>query len=88
MQITHCAYCDEPVAIQDVGVQQFHQECKFRMVVGSVAHVTRRCSCYVMGSTEGDPPGMTLRQAASAALEAWLKKEKLNPANGYNGRVH
>ena len=86
MQLARCEYCGEP--LDTISMSGLHHECIFRATAGSVAHVTRRCSCYVIGSTEGDPPGMTLRQAASAALEAWLKKEKLDPANGYNGRVH
>jgi hypothetical protein len=47
-----------------------HVECVYRAVAGSVAHIEQRCSCYVPGSTEGDPPGLTKRQAAKAALEA------------------
>jgi len=39
-----------------------------RLVIGSVAHLERRCCCYVPGSTEDDPPHMTPRQAARAAL--------------------
>jgi len=41
---------------------------ELRLVIGSVAHLERRCCCYVPGSTEDDPPHMTPRQAARAAL--------------------
>jgi hypothetical protein len=39
------------------------------MVIGSLGHQQRRCGCYVEGSTEDDPPGMTMREAAKAAWE-------------------
>lgn len=49
----------------------FHRSCFLRGTIGSVAHVQRRCSCYVPGADEGDPPEMTRRQAAEAAVVAW-----------------
>jgi hypothetical protein len=42
-------------------------------VVGSVAHLERRCSCYVPGATEGDPDGLTRRAAAEAAVQAFMR---------------
>jgi hypothetical protein len=51
-----------------------HMECVFRSICGSVAHVERRCGCFVKGSEEGDPPGMTLRQAAVAAVQAFERR--------------
>ena len=69
-----CVWCDEPV---EPGEQhpyfrrRMHMECGFRMSCGSVAHIERRCHCYVPGSTECDPPGMTKRQAARAAMDAY-----------------
>lgn len=51
----------------------FHHECGFRTAMGSLAHMQRRCSCY--GGSEDDPPGMTKRQAAQAALEAYLRRQ-------------
>jgi hypothetical protein len=69
-----CLYCDEPVGPNEQHPnfhQSMHVECGFRSTVGSVAHVERRCGCYVPGSTENDPPGLTIRQAAKAALEAY-----------------
>jgi hypothetical protein len=47
-----------------------HVECLLRLTIGSVAHIERRCGCYVAGSTESDPPHMTLREAARAAMVA------------------
>jgi|HubBroStandDraft_1064217.scaffolds.fasta_scaffold32770_4 hypothetical protein len=48
-----------------------HYECGLRGIIGSVAHLQRRCSCYVPGSEEGDPPGMSKREAAKAAVKLW-----------------
>ena len=73
-----CGFCREPIQIGDRGCMipdfsgcdnPFHFECHMRLVIGSLAHQQRRCSCY--GGTEHDPPGMTLRQAARAAFEYW-----------------
>lgn len=48
-----------------------HYECQMRQVIGSLAHVQGTCSCKIPGSNELDPPGMTRRQAALAAVLAW-----------------
>jgi len=50
-----------------------HGECLLRQVVGSVAHLEKRCGCFVAGSTAGDPEGMTPREAAKAATELYEK---------------
>jgi len=47
----------------------YHRECFLRTLIGSVAHVEKRCSCYVDGSKESDPPGMAKREAAKLALK-------------------
>ena len=77
-----CGYCrerieagDQGVVIPDVGLRRvvgrpYHYECHMRMIVGSVAHLQGRCSCY--GGDDADPPEMTLRQAARAAFEYWV----------------
>jgi hypothetical protein len=54
-----------------------HRECGFRQVGGSVAHLSGFCSCFVPGSNAGDPPGMTKRQAARAALDLYHQLEAL-----------
>ena len=67
-----CQYCDEeilPGERADVIGSDFHRECLFRTGAGSVGHIRKRCSCY--GGTEEDPPGMTKREAAKAALAEW-----------------
>lgn len=68
-----CIHCLEKFEPGDDGIMTddgapFHRACFFRTTIGSVAHLQKRCSCYIPGSTEEDPPGMTRRQAAQAAL--------------------
>lgn len=69
-----CAWCDEPVEADEQAdrpcSQPMHRDCLLRGVIGSVAHIERRCSCYVPGSTDSDPDGLTKRQAATAAVRA------------------
>lgn len=83
--MNRCTYCDEPVLPGEQHLsfhgEPMHQECGFRSVVGSVAHVLKRCHCYKLGSKLNDPPGMTKREAARAALnlfrqiEGWFGEE-------------
>jgi len=76
-----CFFCEEPIEEWDA-LYRFadglatHRNCFLRQVVGSVAHQMQTCSCYVKGSTLGDPPGMTKRQAADAAVGMWERMEK------------
>lgn len=69
-----CMYCQEVIVEGDLGIQFLtgyvqHRECGFRAVIGSVAHLEGRCSCFVDESHEGDPEGMTLREGALAAWQ-------------------
>jgi hypothetical protein len=70
-----CRHCDEPIVAGDdgwvlpPGKQPFHRACFLRGIIGSVAHQQGRCSCFVSGSTRGDDPALTLRQAAEAAAD-------------------
>jgi hypothetical protein len=75
-----CVHCHEPIVASDDGwlIPQpgtpeavYHRACFVRSIIGSVAHVEHRCSCWVPGSSESDPPGMSLREAAEAALAAF-----------------
>ena len=78
-----CHLCDEPMLPGESTVpltrmhknkawqEEVHRVCMLRTVVGSVAHQLRICSCYVEGSTKGDPQDMTLKQGAEAAVELW-----------------
>lgn len=70
-----CIYCGEAVAAEDDGIryasgQDSHRECFLRMIFGSVAHLGKRCSCYVPGSTENDDEGLTVRESARRVVEA------------------
>jgi hypothetical protein len=88
-----CEWCEEEIEAGDCGVifhklrsltpeiwemKPNHQECFLRRTLGSVAHIERRCSCYVAGSCAYDPPEMTVREAARAAVQAWLKVFRIN----------
>lgn len=71
---TICGGCGEAIEKSDNGVSMpvdtvMHLECFLRSVLGSVGHQKKTCSCY--GGNEEDPPGMTLREAAKAAVELW-----------------
>lgn len=46
-----------------------HRECTLRGIVGSVGHQLRECGCF--GGTYDDPPGLTKREAARAAVELY-----------------
>jgi hypothetical protein len=82
-----CKHCEEPIEPGEeaptVSGGSFHRDCLLRLVIGSVAHQERRCHCFVPGSTAGDPPGMTLREAARAAVELYRQKHRMGP-NGLN----
>ncbi len=75
-----CAWCGELVEPGEQSAafsrEPMHRECGFRAVMGSVAHIERRCSCFVPGSEETDPPGLSLREAARAAMRAWEQPPK------------
>jgi hypothetical protein len=80
-----CQWCDEPVspAEQHPSYREpVHFACGMRMIVGSLAHVERRCSCFVPGATDTDPEHMSRRQGAEAALRAYRLRgsygERLN----------
>jgi hypothetical protein len=69
-----CDYCDEIVLPHEITEDRLngkpvHQECLFRGVAGSAAHILRECSCF--GGTRHDPPGLTKRQAAKLALDVY-----------------
>lgn len=74
-----CAHCVETILPEEPrmpfngGLVVMHRNCGLRGILGSLAHVQGRCSCYVPGSTAGDPEGLTLRQAAEAAVEEWKR---------------
>lgn len=77
-----CHWCNERITrveIDPLVIAPMHRECAFRSVMGSVAHIEGRCSCFVAGACETDPPEMTRREAAKAALAAWEKQGHVIP---------
>jgi hypothetical protein len=76
-----CLFCEEPIAHGDSGFvcedAILHRECQLRTFIGSVAHVQKRCSCFVPGAEETDPPELTRRQAARLAVELWQAENGL-----------
>lgn len=80
-----CAWCGEVITASENGVVlpvlgesrdvSYHGMCFLRTVVGSVGHQAGECSCHG-GETE-DPPHMTRREAASAAVLYYQTKQKL-----------
>lgn len=84
-----CLHCGEPIAIEDSGVimpfldstgprqAAEHRECLLRQVFGSVGHQRGLCSCNGGPGTMDDPPGMTNREAARAAVEEWERNHRL-----------
>jgi len=71
-ELMNCVWCDEPIGPGEISnLRNTHRECALRMIRGSVAHIERRCGCFVEGSRLGDPPGVSKREAARAAAEAF-----------------
>lgn len=75
-----CQRCGEVIEQGDQGVMYSngpvaHRNCFLRSILGSVAHIEKRCSCYVEGAEEGDPPGLTKREGANAAVAVWALQE-------------
>lgn len=75
-----CSWCEEVVVEGDRGVilpsipegkTLYHLECFLRQITGSVGHQRKTCSCF--GGREEDPKGMTLREAARAAVDEFRK---------------
>lgn len=62
----------QPVAIW------MHHACKFRVQVGSVGHLTGKCHCPGSTGEMDDPPNMTPRAAAEAALALYLERKNAN----------
>lgn len=58
----------------------YHRECFLRSIFGSVGHQLGTCSCE--GGHDEDPPGMTKREAARAAVSLFEKKNGYEKKNG------
>lgn len=79
----NCAYCQEiilPGERADSMGATMHRECAFRMVAGSVAHLMRECGCFVKGSTQHEPIGLTVREGARLAWD--YAHQKILPIYG------
>jgi hypothetical protein len=65
-------HCEELIlpdeVLVDVPAARLHRECLVRSLVGSISHLEGKCSCFVPGAIEGDPPGLTRRAAAKLVL--------------------
>jgi hypothetical protein len=72
-----CSWCGEDIAAGDDGMTMpqfgggdgvaFHYACHLRGIVGGVNHQQGRCTCCG-GDLPPDPPELTRRQAAEAAV--------------------
>jgi hypothetical protein len=76
-----CCHCGEPIGPGDERYDfargpSAHLECAIRMLFGSLGHQQRACPCY--GGHREDPPGLTTRRAAQAAL-AYFMAQQTNP---------
>ena len=71
-----CSWCqerfngyDQRLGIPDALSESFtfyHPNCFMRTILGSVGHQQKKCNCF--GGNEEDPPEMSLREAANAAV--------------------
>lgn len=85
-----CFHCGERFNINDNGFAvpciahdeiseiYYHQECHIRLIVGSVAHQQKRCTCY--GGKDEDDPALTRREAAQQAMLMHIR--------AHSGSVH
>lgn len=74
--VATCIWCDEGIHASDRRApepQAMHWECGLRSVVGGLNHLNGQCSCCG-GALPPDPDGMTRRQAARAAAQAWMAR--------------
>lgn len=79
-----CEHCFELIKQTDDGFlmpyfegQEFkelalHYECHMRRILGGLNHLLRVCTCCG-GSEPPDPPELSRRDAARAALDAWTE---------------
>ena len=70
-----CIWCEEPIEDGDDGIQYIngpvaHRECWLRQGLGGANHINGTCTCRG-GSNPPDPPGLTRREAAKAAIQAF-----------------
>jgi hypothetical protein len=73
-----CVWCEELIDDDDSGIiyangPVSHRDCFIRQAVGGLNHVEGRCTCQG-GSEPPDPPGISRREAARLAVEAFRRK--------------
>lgn len=79
-----CLWCREPLLAHErrspddgvstpAGRRYMHWECGLRSVAGGLNHLNGRCSCCG-GDLPPDPPGISKREAARMAAQAWLAR--------------
>jgi len=66
-------FIQEPVD-EIVPLVYYHKNCFLRSVLGSVGHQRKQCSCY--GGTLEDPQGLSLREAANAAVREYEEEAR------------
>lgn len=83
-----CSWCLELIAPEDSGIvmmhfdglrssrRPIHLECDARMLIGSLAHLQRRCSCFT-GCKEA-PLGMTKREEARRVWAAMKPQHRID----------
>jgi hypothetical protein len=80
-----CGRCGETILAGDTGLLvplmgkggathvPYHYQCHLRGIIGGVNHQLGRCTCC--GGTEPpDPPHLTVREAARAAVKLWRER--------------
>jgi hypothetical protein len=78
-----CEHCEEEFETGDDGFVipvmtdppregYFHRACWLRSTIGSVGH--QKCLCHCYGGSEEDPPGLSRREAAQAALAHYERR--------------
>lgn len=86
-----CTHCDEPIEPGDQGVclpcvtlvggepissvMPYHLNCHLRTIFGSVGHQIGVCHCPTGTQEFEDPPGLTLREAANAAVDLARRRQ-------------
>jgi hypothetical protein len=73
-----CVHCREPIlpgeALAPINNYSAHWECGCRMTVGGLNHLNGLCICCG-GTLPPDPEGVTTREAARMAAQAWLARQ-------------
>ena len=82
-----CGSCGESIKEQDDGMlvlhadehgsahRAYHYACHMRGIIGGLNHLAGRCICCG-GSEPPDPPAMSTRDAALAAVQAWERRQR------------